>query len=124
MHRLEWGREDSNLRKKSLGSGSGFTPNKRDSRHAVARALAERDGLRCFYCGCEFTTSRAMNVDHVVNNGPDCLDNLVLACAACNARKSRTPGWLFVVLEELRTWEQKRYRQAWIEQRLTYEVRT
>lgn len=54
--------------------------------------LRMRDGtVYCFYCGDYGDT-----VDHVIplaQNGPDTLDNKVIACRQCNGEKAdRTPG--------------------------------
>lgn len=55
-------------------------------------ALIERDGSHCRYCRKTFP---AYHVDHVIpksRGGPDTMDNLVLACPACNmAKGARTP---------------------------------
>ena len=51
------------------------------------KALVERDGQRCFYCG----TEKDLTVDHVKplsKGGSAELDNLRLACKSCNIRKS------------------------------------
>lgn len=64
-----------------------------------ARALAaiiERDGDGCSYCGCELSTSgkRARTIDHVVpisQGGTRAVDNLRLACFACNKLKRDLP---------------------------------
>lgn len=54
--------------------------------------LIQRDGNECFYCGCKTIT---LTVDHVFprdsqKNNPDedNVENLVLACRSCNARKA------------------------------------
>jgi 5-methylcytosine-specific restriction endonuclease McrA len=61
-------------------------------RDAVVIALAERDGDRCWYCGCSFDDdgSRALTIDHVnpvTGGGGSTLDNLRLCCRTCNQRK-------------------------------------
>ncbi|HET9773032.1 MAG TPA: methyltransferase domain-containing protein [Acidimicrobiia bacterium] len=64
-------------------------------RDAVVIALAERDGDRCWYCGCRFDEpegggSRTLTLDHVdpvVGGGGSSLDNLRLCCRTCNQRK-------------------------------------
>jgi len=56
----------------------------------------QRDGLSCHYCGASEET---MHVDHVlplIRGGSNDIDNLVVACRACNCGKSgRSPEeWL------------------------------
>jgi 5-methylcytosine-specific restriction endonuclease McrA len=60
-------------------------------------AVVARDKtINCHYCGCETRTGKnagpiRRTVDHVIPvsfGGKDTLDNLVLACLGCNARKS------------------------------------
>lgn len=63
-------------------------------RDAVVIALAERDGDRCWYCGCSFDNggSRALTLDHVepvAGGGASSLDNLRLSCRTCNQRKGQ-----------------------------------
>ncbi|MFN7400490.1 MAG: HNH endonuclease, partial [Sandaracinobacter sp.] len=63
---------------------------------AVRRAVIERDGLVCRYCGRD---DGDFHLDHVLpasRGGQNSADNLVVACAACNISKgARTPeGWL------------------------------
>jgi hypothetical protein len=60
------------------------------------RALIDRDGDGCRYCKKIFPH---YHVDHVIprsRGGPDEMDNLVLACPACNmAKGAQTPTeWL------------------------------
>lgn len=61
------------------------------SRRASTRAILDRDGHECAYCG-----GRATTRDHVLprsRGGADSWDNLVAACVTCNNRKDdRTPG--------------------------------
>lgn len=64
---------------------------------AVRRAVIERDGNECRYCG---DTSGPFEFDHVLpwsRGGQDTVENIVRACAPCNREKSdRTPeemGW-------------------------------
>lgn len=58
----------------------------------VARQIKARDGHQCRYCGATAETSgRPLQLDHVVcrsHGGTDTADNLVLACASCNRRRS------------------------------------
>jgi 5-methylcytosine-specific restriction endonuclease McrA len=62
--------------------------------------LAARDGEHCVWC-CKPLTGRSPDatVDHVrcrSHGGSNALDNLVLACAHCNHRRSNAPAdvWL------------------------------
>lgn len=51
----------------------------------ISKAVIERDGGICHYCGDEATTA-----DHVIPRslgGSDDMDNLVAACRSCNSRK-------------------------------------
>lgn len=57
------------------------------SRSRRVKALIERDGAECSYCGC---TPVNYEVDHFIprsKGGPDRMDNLVLACSPCNRAK-------------------------------------
>jgi hypothetical protein len=62
--------------------------------------LAGRDGEQCIWCGKELThRCPDATVDHVVcrsRGGSNSLENLVLACAACNHRRADAPAeaWL------------------------------
>lgn len=71
--------------------------------------LANRDGWRCTYCGCELESSdgyegipggRMATIDHVVARkwgGADTNQNCVLACHPCNAgKRDRLPKAVFV----------------------------
>jgi hypothetical protein len=62
--------------------------------------LADRDGEHCVWC-CAFLTYQSIHctLDHIrcrSHGGADALDNLVLACAACNHRRANAPAssWL------------------------------
>lgn len=62
----------------------------------VRRAVFERDGDRCAYCGA---TDGPFHLDHVfpaIRGGHSGADNLVVACAPCNLSKgAQTPEeWL------------------------------
>ena len=65
----------------------------RIQRDATVIALADRDGDRCWYCGCTFRDdggSRTLTIDHVepvAGGGGSSLENLRLCCRACNRRK-------------------------------------
>jgi hypothetical protein len=53
----------------------------------VRAAVIERDGDACFYCG---ERGAPLHIDHVLatsRGGTDQMDNLVVACAACNVSK-------------------------------------
>jgi 5-methylcytosine-specific restriction endonuclease McrA len=58
------------------------------------RNLFARDHNRCQYCGRRFPTSE-LSIDHLVpraRGGKTCWENVVCACAGCNAKKGgRTP---------------------------------
>lgn len=66
-------------------------------RDAIIVALAERDGDRCWYCGCHFDdgedgAGRALTIDHVeplAGGGRSDLANLRLCCRTCNRRKGQ-----------------------------------
>jgi 5-methylcytosine-specific restriction endonuclease McrA len=66
-------------------------------RDAIVIALAERDGDRCWYCGCSFDegedgSGRTLTIDHVeplADGGTSSLANLRLCCSSCNRRKGR-----------------------------------
>lgn len=61
-------------------------------------AVRKRDGDRCRYCGSlvnwkDRRGSTGATYDHVDPDGPNTLDNLVIACRGCNSRKAgRTPS--------------------------------
>lgn len=61
----------------------------------VARAIEERDGCRCQYCGVHASElGEPLQLDHLdcrSAGGQDVPANLVLACRACNRRRSDTP---------------------------------
>lgn len=62
--------------------------------------LAARDGERCVWCARHLTyCSHDATVDHVLcrsRGGGDGLENLLLACAACNHRRSDRPAELWL----------------------------
>jgi HNH endonuclease len=68
--------------------------------------LGERDGEQCVWCGTELSyRSLHATLDHVrcrSHGGADGLDNLVLACAACNHARANAPAssWLEQCVEE------------------------
>lgn len=57
----------------------------------VARAVRERDGHRCVYCGASRESSGThLHFDHIVprsSGGTDAAHNLVLACLPCNSAR-------------------------------------
>lgn len=57
------------------------------------RALFERDGFQCMYCGS--VSKKGMTRDHVIpqsRSGQNTWQNCVTACRSCNSRKrNRTP---------------------------------
>lgn len=94
----EWRRRESNPRDVPILSyhPSGYQNARQHAgRHALVAALRERDGYSCFYCGIV----DGKTVDHVRPRpeGSDLFDNLVLACSACNLRKSRMAAWFFLI---------------------------
>jgi 5-methylcytosine-specific restriction endonuclease McrA len=70
-----------------------FSVSHRIQRDAIVIALADRDGDRCWYCGCTFREdggSRTLTLDHVepvAGGGGSSLENLRLCCRTCNRRK-------------------------------------
>jgi hypothetical protein len=57
---------------------------------ATKRAVVERDGRQCRYCGRRISRREPLHIDHVIARslgGGDDLDNLVVACIGCNTRK-------------------------------------
>ena len=70
-------------RRKWGGKGK---PTKRTGGSKVKRQLLDRDGPDCFYCRQTFS-SGDLTKEHLVpinKQGPDRLENLVLACKPCN----------------------------------------
>jgi HNH endonuclease len=65
---------------------------------ARRRAVFQRDGFRCVYCGRVFD-SPELTVDHVesrVKRGDHSPGNLVTACKACNTQKGGAPAWIYL----------------------------
>ena len=89
-------------------------------RDAIVIALAERDGDRCWYCGCNFDDrddggSRALTIDHVepvAGGGASSLDNLRLCCGTCNRRKGRLGTDIYEASDQLA----RRRRQIYLEE--------
>lgn len=90
---------------------------KKDIRRAYENgtitAVRQRDGDRCRYCGtvvdwADRKGPRGGTYDHIDPNGPTTIENLVVCCRACNAKKgARTPEEagmrLLPVLNQIRT---------------------
>lgn len=59
---------------------------------SVRRAVVERDGDQCQYCGA---TDGPFHLDHIIpwsRGGEHLIENLVVACATCNmAKRDKTP---------------------------------
>lgn len=58
----------------------------RPNSRALRLELVVRDGRRCALCG-RFRDPQRMTIDHVIpvsRGGTDAIDNLRLACGACN----------------------------------------
>lgn len=70
-----------------------------ERRAAAVDGLIERDGARCWYCGCTFGAGdRRCTIDHVLpvsQGGKNNLGNLRLACTYCNARRARFPDGVY-----------------------------
>lgn len=89
-------------------------------RDAIVIALADRDGDRCWYCGCIFDDrvtggSRMLTIDHVeptAGGGVPSLDNLRLSCRACNCRKGQLGADAYEVSDQLA----RRRRQMYLEE--------
>ncbi len=94
--------------------------NHRIRRDAIVIALAERDGDRCWYCGCRFDEredggGRTLTIDHVeplADGGASSLENLRLCCATCNRRKGRMGADAYSASELL----DRRRRQMYLEE--------
>ena len=97
-----------------------FPLSHRIRRDAVVVALADRDGDRCWYCGCSFDGredggSRTLTIDHVepvAGGGGSSLDNLRLCCRTCNQRKGELGADAYEVSELLA----RRRRQMYLEE--------
>lgn len=72
----------------------------------LKQAIRERDGDRCRYCWREVNWtnrrgSTGASYDHIEPDGPDTLDNLVVACSGCNSAKGgRNPEQAGMTLRE------------------------
>ena len=86
-------------------------------RDAIVIALADRDGDRCWYCGCTFDDregggSRMLTLDHVeptAGGGASSLDNLRLCCRTCNGRKGQLGVDAYEVSDQLARRRQQMY---------------
>jgi len=79
----------------------------------------ERDRGRCRYCGFDllntFEHYYVAEVDHLLqpsDPGRDNLDNLVLACRACNGRLSRAHSLGYTTFESRKTYLQQEHLSA------------
>lgn len=74
----------------------------------MRKAIKERDGDTCRYCGCTVNWYDRKGIqgatyDHVNPKGGDTLDNLVICCRRCNTQKGqRTPETAGMALRESR----------------------
>lgn len=80
------------------------------ARKARRLKLIHRDGIGCFYCGIECEDRKSnrdnrdcvMSEDHIIpksHGGTDDLDNLVLACRACNSQRGSFSAEDFLILK-------------------------
>ena len=79
-------------------------------RPVLVRAIAERDGWNCFYCGQPLTELTA-ELDHAVpmsRGGKTEADNLRLACSSCNLKKGTQTVEEFLQSEYGRAQQAKR----------------
>lgn len=63
----------------------------------LRRAVIDRDGLRCVWCRFESDSVSDFDIDHlrpVSLGGTDALDNLAVACCACNRSRGNRPAEL------------------------------
>lgn len=77
---------------------------KRDKQRVFISALKERDGDRCFYCGCVCDDTNA-SVEHLIPlncGGSEHIANKVLACQPCNREAGHMP-----VIEKIKLRENK-----------------
>jgi 5-methylcytosine-specific restriction endonuclease McrA len=89
-------------------------------RDAIVIALADRDGDRCWYCGCAFDDrevggGRTLTIDHVeplADGGTSSLANLRLCCSTCNRRKGQMGADAYSASELLA----RRRRQVYMEE--------
>lgn len=90
---------DSVARKawEKFNHGAGFPLGKRHKRtktEETVHRLSERDGVNCWFCGCEFGPENRQTIEHllsVCHGGNNNLANLVLACQPCNVKVGNLP---------------------------------
>jgi 5-methylcytosine-specific restriction endonuclease McrA len=95
-------------------------------RDSIVIALADRDGDRCWYCGCRFDGregggSRNLTIDHVepvAGGGGWSLENLRLCCGTCNRRKGQLGADVYEGSDQLA----RRRRQMYLEELQTLGV--
>jgi 5-methylcytosine-specific restriction endonuclease McrA len=93
--------------------------NHRIRRDATVIALAERDGDRCWYCGCTFDDGgdgggRSLTIDHVdplAGGGGTDLANLRLCCSTCNRRKGSLGAAAYAASKALDQRRRQIYRE-------------
>jgi hypothetical protein len=74
---------------------------KRSKTEEMVFRLSERDGLECWFCGCEFDEENPQTIEHllsVCHGGNNNLANLVLACQPCNSAVGNLPIALKVMM--------------------------
>lgn len=80
---------------------------------SIRQQVIERDGYRCRYCGTDVFPDRSqtdnarLTLDHVIpvfHHGLSTVENLVVACVACNSRKGNLTldDWLAVAGFQIR----------------------
>jgi hypothetical protein len=77
---------------------------KRSKRTARVKALIERDGFECWFCGEELS-DHTVTVEELVaraSGGPIHIHNQVLACQPCNTKVSNLPVALKVIYRDKR----------------------
>ncbi|MGH9039566.1 MAG: HNH endonuclease [Acidimicrobiia bacterium] len=96
-----------------------WQPNHQIQRDATVIALAERDGDRCWYCGCRFDDHegggpRTLTLDHVeplAGGGTSDLANLRLCCRTCNRNKGQMGADAYSASEVLDRRRREVYRE-------------
>jgi len=66
-------------------------PNRKKISKLVRRKLYENNDGRCWYCGRQFGKDVWREIDHVIpvsRGGANVIENMVVCCQNCNARKS------------------------------------
>lgn len=85
---------------------------KKINKNAIRKALIEKYGPNCFYCGTEFQYLEDISVDHLipqVKGGSNEMENLRPACFYCNNKKwsYSIDLWRQLVNEEIEILETK-----------------